>query len=782
MPTRDRDRKILWGRSGSRCALCRRELIFAGAGSLSVSVVGQEAHIVPRSAGGPRGGITTHRDDLDAYGNLILLCSEHHKVVDDHPERYPADQLRAIKAQHELWVSQALSLDALSRAPHVLPEGAPYRFLNRRRELKTLGDILTMATASNVPMVALLTGIGGVGKSALGAYWTQSNWQQFEGQLYADLSQRRNRGMVDVSDVTRGFLHELGVSDEAIPPTLDSRRRLYRDLTRDKKLLVFLDDVSHPAHVSTLVPAGSGSLVLATSNRYLEELVRDGALVVSIDALDVDAARHFLVELLGAERISAESAAVDRLLEICGGLPIALCVCSARLLGPDRGRPIRSLVDAIEASPRPLRSLGTDERSIGAILDFAYAALTQQQATLYRRLGLYPGRDFTLPVAAAVADMHSEAANELLRELVECYLVEPRGDARYAMHALVRQHASECARVDETLIEQRAVLRRSIDWTYGAVRNADHAMVPDRLRLSDTVVLPDQRVRTFASRAEALQWLRVETANLLEVVRSALEAEFYDRAWQIAEALWPYCYDYKAYDLWLGIYDAGVKAACALADKAAEARLRSGLARAYSDHADFGRAAAEMRQAKAAAALCENPMLKASITEFDAIMHFERGEPADALTIFTTSRAMFIECGALRGVAIQDYQIAKCLIRIGGFERALEALDAARAALEQVHDEVTLTRVLRRRGEACLGLSRFADAASAFNESLDVASRLDLKLDQAEASEGLAAAQEARSEKLLATQSRQRAYNLYRELGHARADVLFNALAGADAS
>jgi hypothetical protein len=69
------------------------------------SVFGEEAHIVACSlGGGPRG--REYEGDIDGYDNLILLCSRHHKEIDDQVNAYPEDRLREIKRQHEKWVAE----------------------------------------------------------------------------------------------------------------------------------------------------------------------------------------------------------------------------------------------------------------------------------------------------------------------------------------------------------------------------------------------------------------------------------------------------------------------------------------------------------------------------------------------------------------------------------------------------------------------------------------------------------------------------------------------------
>jgi len=109
----DRDRKILWGNSGNKCAMCKASLVAEKTANDPAAIVGDEAHIVARSAGGPRAGLLED-SKLDAYGNLILLCKVHHKIIDDQPNEYTVERLHGIKGQHEEWVRQTLEQEGLA--------------------------------------------------------------------------------------------------------------------------------------------------------------------------------------------------------------------------------------------------------------------------------------------------------------------------------------------------------------------------------------------------------------------------------------------------------------------------------------------------------------------------------------------------------------------------------------------------------------------------------------------------------------------------------------------
>lgn len=106
-----RNQKILWGRSGNRCALCRCELTVEGSQTDPTSVIGEMCHIVAKDLEGPRGDSILSRDERNEYENLILLCPTHHKVVDDQVDTYTVEKLTELKREHELWVRTTLGYD-----------------------------------------------------------------------------------------------------------------------------------------------------------------------------------------------------------------------------------------------------------------------------------------------------------------------------------------------------------------------------------------------------------------------------------------------------------------------------------------------------------------------------------------------------------------------------------------------------------------------------------------------------------------------------------------------
>ncbi len=58
---------------------------------------------------GPRGKSSLPLRSRNKYDNLILLCKNHHKQVDDQLRQFTVERLHSIKSAHEAWVRSSLA-------------------------------------------------------------------------------------------------------------------------------------------------------------------------------------------------------------------------------------------------------------------------------------------------------------------------------------------------------------------------------------------------------------------------------------------------------------------------------------------------------------------------------------------------------------------------------------------------------------------------------------------------------------------------------------------------
>lgn len=104
-----KEARIVYTRSGGVCAFpnCGTDLVEPGAGADDPSFIGEIAHIVADSRQGPRGDSTASDEDRDKHPNLILLCRNCHKKIDDQPRVYSVAVLCQMKRDHEERIREA---------------------------------------------------------------------------------------------------------------------------------------------------------------------------------------------------------------------------------------------------------------------------------------------------------------------------------------------------------------------------------------------------------------------------------------------------------------------------------------------------------------------------------------------------------------------------------------------------------------------------------------------------------------------------------------------------
>ena len=109
MSISEKDIKILWGRAAGRCSApyCSRDCI-PFLNPKEPTVIGEMAHIIPRSKNWTRGDGENKGEDT--YENLILLCPTCHSKVDKAPEgTYSRELLLKWKSDHETKIQESFN-------------------------------------------------------------------------------------------------------------------------------------------------------------------------------------------------------------------------------------------------------------------------------------------------------------------------------------------------------------------------------------------------------------------------------------------------------------------------------------------------------------------------------------------------------------------------------------------------------------------------------------------------------------------------------------------------
>ncbi|MCK2245212.1 MULTISPECIES: tetratricopeptide repeat protein [unclassified Crossiella] len=402
-------------------------------------------------------------------------------------------------------------------------------FTGRAEHLAALDGLLPHEdhVAGGAVVISAVDGTAGVGKTTLAVHWAHRVQHHFpDGTLFVNLRGYGPATPATPDEALAGFLHALGVPGDRIPPGLDAQAGLYRSVLAGRRVLIVLDNANSVHQVRPLLPGSPGSLVVVTSRARLTGLViGEAATRLTLDLLTSAEARRLLHATLGPVRIAAEPEAVAALIRYCARLPLALRIAA----GHAAAHPHTTLGELVAEMAGDqtrldlLSNIGDHTLAVRAVFAWSYRQLTEQQARLFRRLGLHPGPEISLHVAAAIAEVGLAPARHLLGALTEVHLVQQVARDRYRFHDLLRAYAAELTEAED-LPEDRARLHRALlQWYAHHIKTAyviDRPAFSSRLRILEAPTTTHP-VITFDGVAHAWQWAELESDNLVAAARTA---------------------------------------------------------------------------------------------------------------------------------------------------------------------------------------------------------------------------------------------------------------------
>lgn len=425
-------------------------------------------------------------------------------------------------------------------------------FAGRREELTRVGQWVRAARASTEtrPVVVVLHGEPGVGRTALALRAAHALRDQFRGACVVDLrgggseaplstreaplSTREaplstREAPLSTREALLHLLNRLGAPREQLlfregaSAEQQVRRlaELYHQYLRGLPVTVVLDDAVDAEQVRLLVPERSESLVLVTAREPLE---LPAELSAWVHQLPVER----LAEAEAAELVRSAAAEPGRTTGRPPGAPSPTPTPAPTAPDPADPAALAALAAAVRLGgglPLALRMLAPLARTgetpapgaghpVERALRAADAHLAEPARHLLRLLPLAGRASLGGAAAAALADVPEQAALRTLEELWEAGLIERVRGQRFRMHDAVRAYAAARPASDEERARASAAHER---------------LIRNYAQLADSVIrMVDGKMSTranhfgghgFTSLDAALRWLDDESSVITAALR-----------------------------------------------------------------------------------------------------------------------------------------------------------------------------------------------------------------------------------------------------------------------
>ncbi|WP_322762428.1 BTAD domain-containing putative transcriptional regulator [Frankia sp. Cr2] len=484
----------------------------------------------------------------------------------------------------------------------------------RTRILTALTDPDALARST---VVVAIAGKPGAGKTALAVHLAHQVREHFpDPSLFFDLRGNMQSPLEPTRVLTR-LVQALGVTRTAVPTDPDDLVEMYHGLLANQRMIIVLDNAANEAQIRRLLPATPGCAVIVTSRARLHSL---DAYHRTIDVLHPTEAVALLAKLTGDQRVEAEPEAVRDIAGLCGYLPMAIQIAGRKIAAHPHWRLAR-VAGRLTGERDRLSWLELGDLEVRASFALSYDGRPEDERQAFRLLALPNIVDFAPWAAAALLDIGSDEAEDVLDRLADAQLLERRGpdqtgQTRYRFHDLMRVFARErqtgerqrddvsprvvggpaehdnTAGADTEPIATGSVATEPVNTAGDDLRTALTRLLPAYLTVVDratAVFSPggpqttdnpvahsaptDEIDAVSALVAGPLVWFGIERVNLHLLIEQAATLKLDEMTWRLAAAATRF-YEFNGHwDDWDQTHTQGLTAARRAGDPLAEATM-----------------------------------------------------------------------------------------------------------------------------------------------------------------------------------------------------------------
>ncbi|GGR87790.1 SARP family transcriptional regulator [Micromonospora fulviviridis] len=542
-------------------------------------------------------------------------------------------------------------------------------FTGRVAELAWLLQLVESDEAMGRSGTAVISGGAGMGKTTLVIRAAHQMRDQFPGGVhFVDALGMSERPVASGEILTR-VLRAIGVRDAEIPRDTAEQAGLYRQLLREKRVLMMVDNAGSEAQVRPLMPGGGRSRLLITSRRLLAGL--EDVQRLHLDPMPDSDASDLLRRILAERADVPDDHDLKDLVDLLGGLPLAVRIVGNRLVS----RPIWTAADLItrlSVAERRLDQLAAGDLKVAAAFGMSYEQLPPVTRQVFRRAALARGPDFSAWLAAVAGEVTIPEAEDHLDDLVDLGLMQAAHSGRYRLHDLVRLYAQQRLEVDEPTAAVTAAHRRVNTWLLANLTDAGSWFSPQP---------PSTDGSSFCTAADAEAWIRAEAELWLAALDDAATAGDHQAVVDAVQAANWFAGRWRHWPHWSRVFTLAYDCAVQLDDLGRQAGFLNRLARTYT-------------------VLGQNASM--------AVGYAER-----ALALARSAADGWEEAAALQN-------LARARVMLGDLPGGLDAVRAAEERFRHLDDVNEVCQTLLGRGDIARSLGNIDEALDCFQRVLDM--------------------------------------------------------------
>jgi len=543
-----------------------------------------------------------------------------------------------------------------------------------------------------------LTGMGGIGKTALGLVVAQQIAENYrDAQIFLDLN--GTTAPLSSRDIARHVITAFEPKADLSSLDESSLWATYQSVLYGRKVLLYFDNARSAEQIAKLTPPQSGAMLV--TSRWTFSV--PGLQSRRVDVMSANDAIRFLLKL--CPRIDDKAA---NLAKACAYLPLALRIGGSFLQVND-DLPVEKYLSELSDGKKRLEIFKKSreqaeiksEPDLFATFELSYNALSEEVRKRWRMLGVFPS-SFDMQGAQAIWQLNEESTHTLLSTLHNYSILE-HDRARYYLHDLMRDYARA------EILDQESEDAR--------LRHATYYL--EILRFATNTYREGGANTLVGLGIFDAEWLNIASGqNWVATQHEASD--------QIARL----CSDYGSMPNLLSLrlnsqvtilwFESALLANKLLGDRINEAKNLGNLGVCYRELSDFRKAIGLYRAQLYITREIDDHLGEADALRDLGICYKHLGKPQKAIEFYQQALKIYREEEHERGQASILTNLGNVFTDFADPRRAIEVYQQALAIVRKLEDSNTEAIVLVNLGRAYANLGEFRQAIEFHEQALTI--------------------------------------------------------------